>query len=70
MYEGGTEGVNALYLTHEALYLNREDTLWLRRSMEKGSDWELWYEAPQKLCFCGKAVAEQSPEGFYSYRDF
>lgn len=112
--EGSGAGVSSLYLTHEAMYLNREDTLWLRRSMEKGSDWELWYEAPQKLyfcgydeegiyfmepsyeaelpvlngaalchiawdgrreevlasVFCGKAVAEQSPEGFYSYRDF
>ncbi len=46
-------GVSALYLTHEAMYLNREGTLWLRRSMEKGSDWELWYEAPQNLYFCG-----------------
>ena len=112
--EGDTVEVSTLYLTHEAMYLNREDTLWLRRSMEEGSDWELWYEAPQKLCFCGydeegifflepsyeaelqvlegaalchitwdgmreevlasvfgsKAAAEQSPDGFYSYRDF
>ncbi|MDE5803387.1 MAG: RsiV family protein [Lachnospiraceae bacterium] len=51
--EGCTAGVNSLYLTNEAMYLNKDDTLWLRRSMEKGSDWELWYEAQQKLYFCG-----------------
>ncbi|MBD5480296.1 MAG: DUF3298 domain-containing protein [Lachnospiraceae bacterium] len=51
--EGCTAGVNSLYLTNEAMYVNQDDTLWLRRSMEKGSDWELWYEAPQKLYFCG-----------------
>lgn len=51
--EGCTAGVNSLYLTNEAMYLNKDDTLWLRRGMEKGSDWELWYEAPQKLYFCG-----------------
>ncbi len=51
--EGDTEAKNTLYLTHEAMYINREGTLWMRRGMESGSDWELWYEAPQKLYFCG-----------------
>ena len=51
--EGCTAGVNSLYLTNEAIYLKKDDTLWLRRSMEKGSDWELWYEAQQRLYFCG-----------------
>lgn len=52
--EGFTAGVNSLYLTHEAMYINRSGgTLWMRRGMESGSDWELWYEAPKELCFCG-----------------
>ncbi|MDE6063425.1 MAG: hypothetical protein K2G20_02410, partial [Lachnospiraceae bacterium] len=51
--EGCTAESGSLYLTHEAMYLKKDDTLWLRRSMEKGSDWELWYEAQQKLFFSG-----------------
>lgn len=48
------EGVGLPYLTHEAMYASGAGgTLWMRRGMESGSDWELWYEAPQELCFCG-----------------
>lgn len=53
--QGFTAGVDSLYLTHEAMYLSGSDgTVWLRRGMEGGSDWELWYEeASKKLYFCG-----------------
>ncbi|MDE7284878.1 MAG: DUF3298 domain-containing protein [Lachnospiraceae bacterium] len=41
-----------LLLTHDSLFFKDDNNLWLRRGLEKESEWETWYESDTGLIFC------------------
>lgn len=41
-----------LLLTHDSLFFKDDNNIWLRRGLEKESEWGTWYESDMGLIFC------------------
>lgn len=43
---------NCMLLIHDSLFFKADNNIWLRRGLEKESEWETWYESDTGLIFC------------------
>lgn len=43
---------DCLLISHDSLFFKADNNIWLRRGLEKESEWETWYESDRALIFC------------------